>query len=92
MYYRKIIRRKNMLVEIIGWVYGILTVIFLVYAATWNVSWLYYAVKCGNVRQCRRRDCCFSDYCDKHKDVLTEEEIRILYDMLARLKSQGKTA
>lgn len=81
-----------MLVEIIGWVYGILIIAFMIYAVIWNISSLYHKIKCNNKSQCKRRDCCFRIYCDKHVDVLTKEEIQAMQDMIERIKNQKKTA
>lgn len=81
-----------MLVEIIGWVYGILVIAFLVYAVIWNIRWLCFKGKCSNTIQCRRMDCPFSCYCDKQVDVLTKEEIQLVNDWIEKLKNQKKTA
>ncbi len=80
------------MLEIIGSVYGILVIAFFAYAVTWNIWQLYYAVKCNDTRQCKRRDCHFGGYCDKQVDVLTEEERELLYDLIAEIKNQRKTA
>ena len=81
-----------MMLEIIGWVYGICAIAFLVYAVIWNIRWLCFKGKCNNIIQCRRRDCQFSCCCDKQVDVLTEEEIQLVQDFIERLKKQKKTA
>jgi hypothetical protein len=85
-------RSKNMLYDIIGWVYGIWAIAFFVYAVIWNIRWLCFKGKCSNTIQCRRRDCWFSCYCDKQVEVLTEEEIQLVQEWIERLKSQKKTA
>lgn len=79
------------MLEIIGSVYGSLAIAFFVYAVTWNIRQLYYAVKCNDTRQCKRRDCYFGGCCDKQVDVLTEEETELLYDLIAEIKNQKRT-
>ncbi len=83
-----------MLLEIIQWLYGIAALVFIVYAVLWNLRMLYYGIryKCtmrySNTIQCRSTDCRFSSCCDRHVEVLTEEEIQLMYDWIAKLKKE----
>lgn len=77
-----------MLLDVIGWGYGILAIVFFIYAVIWNIRRLYYAIKCRKTKQCKWQGCCFSVYCDKYIYVPTEKEIQLLSDLLAEFKNQ----
>lgn len=85
-----------MLLEIFQWLYGIAAIVYIVYAVVWNLKMLYYRIryKCtmrnSNMIQCRSRDCRFSNYCERHVEVLTEEEIQSVYEWIAELKKERK--
>lgn len=77
-----------MLEDVMSGVCGIYCVMSLVYIVWWNVGRLYKAVKCRKVKKyCRQDACCYNICCKKYREIPTQEDIQLLQDLLAELKS-----
>jgi len=87
-------RRLVMLLNIIQWLFGIALFAYIAYVVLWNLRMLYYGIrfKCAMrnspMIQCRSTDCRFSGCCERHVDVLTEEETQLIHDWIAKLKKE----
>lgn len=77
-----------MLEDVMGGVCGIYCIMSLVYIVWWNVGRLYKAVKCRKVKKyCGQEACCYNICCKKYRETPTQEDIQLLQDLLAELKS-----
>lgn len=85
-----------MLLNIIQWLFGIALFAYMAYVVLWNLRMLYYGIrfKCAMrnspMLQCRSTDCRFSGCCERHVDVLTEEETQLIHDWIVKLKKECK--
>lgn len=80
-----------MLELIIGWIFFILTIIFLAYAVVWNIINLFNEIKDYRfLKQNWSPENYFKYYCNKYYgiEVPTEKDIQLLRNVLSELKKQ----
>lgn len=80
-----------MLLEIIGWLYGVSAIMSLVYIVVWNVGRFCKSAKCRKVKNdCGWSECCFNVCCVKCGDIPISEEIQVLCTLLEENKKNSK--
>lgn len=84
------IRRIDKASKIMGWIYFILVLGFLIYVLIWNIIKLFYTIKDHRfLKQNRSPENYFKYYYNKYIEPIetpTEENVQLLRDILAQLK------
>ena len=80
-----------MILEILGWGYFILAIIFLIHAVVWGITRLQYILKNGK-KQLKNPEYYIKYYYDNYVNTdtgfLTEEDLQLIYEIIEKLKMQ----
>lgn len=83
-----------MIFVIINWIYSIYTTIFLVYIVVWNISRMLHSTKNNRNQKYENLEVYIKYYYDKYvdidTDVHTEEDLKLLCELIEKLKNQQK--
>lgn len=77
-----------MLNEILGFLFIICQIWFFAYVILYNIGRLAYFIKCLSAQKCCNRKCHFNQYCDKYTEILTEEEFKILENLIEEKRKE----
>ncbi len=88
------VRGIDMILEMLGWGYFILAIIFLIHTVVWSITRLHYILKNGK-KQLKNPKYYMKYYYDNHvnadADVPTEEDLQLLCELIEKLKKQQKS-